>query len=109
METDLRQQVVFKAAIDGGLISSVRGYLRDETCYIGRLIVHPEFQNRGIGTTLMNSMEQHFSEARRYELYTGDRSGRNIYLYRKLGYHIFRTERLTDKTTLVFLEKDGQM
>jgi hypothetical protein len=57
----------------------------------------------------MNSIEQHFSEARQYELYTGDRSERNIYLYQKLGYRILRTERLTDKTTLVFLEKDGRM
>ena len=109
MQADFRQQVVFKATLDRSLIGSVRGYLQDGTCHIGRLIVHPEFQNRGIGTSLMNRIELHFREARRYELFTGERSERNLYLYNKLGYRIFRTERLTDKTTVVFLEKAGQV
>ena len=108
MLADFQQQVVFKATLDGRIIGSVRGYLRDGTCYIGRLIVHPEFQNRGIGTSLMNRIEQHFSEAQRYELFTGERSERNLYLYRKLGYRICRRERLTDKTAIVFLERVDQ-
>ncbi|MBN1812176.1 MAG: hypothetical protein JXA14_10100 [Anaerolineae bacterium] len=36
---------------------------------------------------------------------SGDRSERNLYLYTKCGYGVFRTERLTDKTTIVFFEK----
>ena len=108
MQEDLRKQVVFKATLDGKIIGSVRGYLRDGTCYIGRLIVHPEFQNRGIGTSLMKTIEQHFAQAQRYELFTGDRSERNLHLYHKLGYRVFRQEKLTDRTTIVFLEKMGQ-
>jgi ribosomal protein S18 acetylase RimI-like enzyme len=107
MLVDFRQQVVLKATLNGRIVGSVRAYLQDGTCHIGRLIVHPEFQNRGIGTSLMNRIEQHFSEARRYELFTGERSARNLYLYQKLGYRIFRTARLTDKATAVFLEKAG--
>jgi ribosomal protein S18 acetylase RimI-like enzyme len=107
MLVDFRQQVVLKATLNGSIIGSVRAYLRDGTCHIGRLIVHPEFQNRGIGTSLMNRIEQHFSKARRYELFTGERSARNLYLYQKLGYRIFRSARLTDKATAVFLEKAG--
>jgi len=108
MQEDLRKQVVFKATLDGKIIGSVRGYLRGGTCYIGRLIVHPEFQNRGIGTSLMKTIEQHFAQAQRYELFTGDRSERNLHLYHKLGYRVFRQEKLTDRTTIVFLEKMGQ-
>jgi len=108
MQEDLRKQVVFKATLDGKIIGSVRGYLRDGTCYIGRLIVHPEFQNRGIGTSLMKTIEQHFAQAQRYELFTGDRSERNLHLYHKLGYRAFRQEKLTDQTTIVFLEKREQ-
>jgi ribosomal protein S18 acetylase RimI-like enzyme len=107
MEKDLRQQVAFKVTIDGRLVGSVRGFLQDGTCHIGRLIVHPEFQNRGIGTTLMSSIEQQFSEVNRFELFTGNRSERNLYLYQKLGYRIFRNDHLNDKITVVFLEKDG--
>lgn len=108
MQEDFHKQVVFKAILDGRIIGSVRGYVRDGTCYIGRLIVHPEFQNRGIGTSLMNAIEQHFAQAQRYELFTGDRSKRNLHLYHKLGYRIFRQEKLNTKTTIVFLEKIGQ-
>ncbi len=105
MQADFRQQVVFKAMLDGRIVGSVRGYLQDGTCHIGRLIVHPDLQNRGIGKRLLSRIEEHFGQAQRYELFTGDRSARNLHLYTKFEYRVFRTERLTEKTTIVFLEK----
>ncbi|MBN1313183.1 MAG: GNAT family N-acetyltransferase [Anaerolineae bacterium] len=106
IEQDFREQVVLKAAIDGRrIIGSVRGYIKEGTCYIGRLIVHPDFQNQGIGTQLMRAIEGHFAEADRYELFTGQQSERNIYLYQKLGYRILRSERLSKRVMLVYLEK----
>jgi len=107
IQKDFQQQIVFKASLKGRIIGSVRGYLENGTCHIGRLIVHPEFQNQGIGTSLMNKIEQHMSKAKRFELFTGERSVRNLYLYHKLGYRILRSERLTGKTTIVFMEKPG--
>jgi len=105
MQSDFRRQVVYRATIDGRIIGSVRGHLEDGTCHIGRLIVHPDFQNRGIGTALMARVEQHFTDAVRFELFTGDISEHNLYLYGKLGYHVFDTKHLTDKVTIVLLEK----
>jgi len=106
IQADFRQQVVLKALVDGRIVGSVRGYLLDGTCHIGRLIVHPDFQNRGIGQKLLSRIEEHFDQAHRYELFTGDRSKRNLYLYTKFGYRVFRAERLSEKTTIVFLEKE---
>lgn len=83
----------------------MRGYEQDGTCFIGRLIVHPDCQNRGIGTQLLRAIEAHFGAVQRYELFTSQRSTRNLYLYQKLGYHTFSTERLTDNVTLDYLEK----
>lgn len=107
MEADIRQQIVLKAVRDGRIVGSVRGYLREGTCHIGRLIVHPEHQNQGIGTRLMSAIERHFDTAQHYELFTGDRSQRNLYLYRKLGYRMCRTAHLTGNVTVVYLEKHG--
>jgi ribosomal protein S18 acetylase RimI-like enzyme len=107
MRADFERQAVLKATIDGKIVGSARGYLREGTCHVGRLIVHPEFQRRGIGTSLLNALERHFSAADRYELFTGEHSERNLALYQKLGYRAFRTERLTGKTAVVFLEKPG--
>lgn len=108
MRADFQKQVVFKACLDGQITGSVRGYVKNNTGYIGRLIVHPAFQGRGIGTRLMKEIEGYFGQVNRYEIFTGDRSERNVSLYQKLGYRIFRTERLTDKVTLVYMEKKGQ-
>lgn len=102
---DLQDQVYIIARLDGMIIGSVRGYQKEDTCYIGRLIVHPDYQNKGIGSRLMNAIEQRFKGVARYELFTGEQSQKNLYLYSKLGYQIFRRQRLTDKVTLVYMEK----
>ena len=105
VEKDFENQVFIKALMDGRIIGSVRAHSREGTCYIGRLIVHPDFQNRGIGTKLMKEIEKIFGTCQRFELFTGARSERNLYLYQKLGYKIFRTANITDQTTIVHLGK----
>ena len=89
----------------GKIIGSVRGSIHDGTCNVGRLIVHPEFQHKGIGSRLMSAIEAEFPDAKRFELFTGSRSEGNIRLYERLGYKIFRTERLSPRVELVFMEK----
>ena len=96
-----------KAVSKGELIGSVRAHVKQGTCFIGRLIVHPRWQNRGIGARLMASIESCFGDAQRYELFTGARSERNLHLYHKLGYKSFRGEKLNEKVTLVFLAKQN--
>jgi ribosomal protein S18 acetylase RimI-like enzyme len=108
MEEDLKHQHFLKAAMDGRIIGSVRAYAKEGTCYIGRLIVHPDFQGRGIGTRLMNDIERIFYGCKRFELFTGDRSERNLYLYQKRGYRIFKTAKVTDQTNIVYLERKGE-
>ena len=105
IEREFQTRTVLKVAVGGKIIGSVRAHLQKGTCYIGRLIVHPDFQNQGIGAKLMGEIEGRFAHARRYELFTGEKSERNLYFYQKLGYRIFRKEELTDKVTLVFFEK----
>jgi ribosomal protein S18 acetylase RimI-like enzyme len=106
---DIKSEYAYKTflkAVDSGkIIGSVRANLQDGTCYIGKLIVHPDFQNRGIGTALMNSIENCFKGCKRYELFTGKKSVKNIYLYNKLGYRIFKEEKISEKLTFVSLEK----
>jgi ribosomal protein S18 acetylase RimI-like enzyme len=105
MESDIQNQIVLKAVQDSKIIGSVRGSLQDGTGFIGRLIVQPAYQNRGLGTQLMQEIERHLSQAGRYELFTGHQSTRNLHLYQKLGYRILRSEPVNDRLTLVYLEK----
>ena len=104
---EFQTRLFLKAAAGGCIRGSVRAHLTDGTCYIGRLIVHPAYQNLGLGTQLMSKIEGYFPEAQRYELFTGHLSERNLYLYRKLGYLPIRREPVSGKLTLVFLEKKG--
>jgi len=90
VEAEFRRGVVLKALLDGALVGSVRGSLDNGTCYIGKLIVHPDHQNRGIGASLMGAIEQHYATAVRYELFTAEKDAKNLHLYHKLGYRPFR-------------------
>jgi ribosomal protein S18 acetylase RimI-like enzyme len=108
MEEDFKNQLFLKTLLDGRIIGSVRAYSKEGTCYIGRLIVHPDFQNRGIGTRLMNDIERIFNGCKRFELFTGDKSERNLRLYQKLGYRIFKTSKITNQTNIVSLEKKAE-
>src|SRR4030042_6685710 len=60
IKKDFENQFFLKAIIDGKIIGSVRAFVKEGTCYVGRLVVHPDFQNRGIGTHLMNRIEKDF-------------------------------------------------
>ena len=98
---------VFLKAVEKNehIIGSVRACIEKETTYIGRLMVKPEYQNRGIGTMLMRSIEQYFVSAKRYELFTGNMSSRNLHLYRKLGYQEFKRIPLSSSLTMVYMER----
>lgn len=94
-----------KAVSESSIIGSVRARVMGNTCHIGRLIVHPEWQNLGIGTRLVTEVELMHRDVARFELFTGSNSIRNLHLYRKLGYQEFRREPLGSKVELVYLEK----
>jgi len=95
-----------KAEQEGRIVGSVRASEDGETCYIGKLIVDPELQNKGIGTLLLESIENTFFHLNRYELYTGHKSQRNIHFYRKRGYSELMKKPVSEKLTLVYLEKN---
>ncbi|GEM_PF-246947 len=105
IEEDFRQQVFLKLVFDEQIIGSVRAYLKDGVCKIGRLIVHPNFQNQGIGKRLMEAIEKEFLEADKFELFTGHRSSKNLAFYKKLGYLEFKRQVISTGLELVFLEK----
>jgi ribosomal protein S18 acetylase RimI-like enzyme len=104
-ERVLAEQVVLKAVTAGRIVGAVRGRLADGTCHVGRLIVDPAAQGRGLGTRLMRALEAALPEARRFELFTGEKSARNLQLYAKLGYRVYRTAPLSPQVALVWLEK----
>ncbi|AFY99609.1 GNAT family N-acetyltransferase [Calothrix sp. PCC 6303] len=103
--SDFAYKVFLKVEIQDKIVGSVRGYQIGNTCHIERLIVHPDYQGKGIGTALMEQVELCFDKAQRFELFTGYKSERNINLYERLGYKIFKSEEVNKKLSFVFMEK----
>lgn len=103
---EYKKGIILKALDEKGkIIGSVRGYLEDGTVYIGKLMVHPQDQGKGIGTKLLLSIEREFTSYR-YELFTSTKSKRNIELYEKLGYKVFSERNISEELRFVYLEKE---
>jgi ribosomal protein S18 acetylase RimI-like enzyme len=103
---DFTNYIVLKAISGNIIVGSVRGQINDEgACYIGRLMVHPDFQKRGIGSRLLEALEAEFPQVSKYTLGTGHKSADNIRLYQKLGFVIAGHERLSEAVTIVHLDK----
>ncbi len=99
------RNLIFKAVDEGRIIGSVNGRISKGRCLIGRLMVHPDCQGRGIGTILMGAIEREFPHVSAYRLFTGEKSSRNIHLYERLGYRIYERKVIPGSFLIVFMEK----
>lgn len=105
VEKEFEKGIVLKAIDEKNIIvGSVRVYSEKGTVYIGKLMVHPQQQKRGIGTKLLLEIEKEYPN-QRYELFTSTKSIGNIRLYERLGYKIFKEVSMTEELQFVYLEK----
>ncbi len=104
LEAEFESRIILKAVENGEIIGSVRARQENGTAYIGKLIVHPAHQRKGIGTQLLYAIEQ-AAPASRYELFTSNKSEKNIRLYERVGYHRFMEKQVSHDLSFVFLEK----
>lgn len=97
---------ILKVVVDGEIVGSGQVKLENGTAYIGRIIVRPDLWGGGIGSNILMALEAVFPEAKRFELFTGAMSSKNIALYKKRGYSEFREDFL-GSTKVIFLEKNA--
>ena len=103
---EFHKGIILKAVDEEGLIiGSVRAYQENGTVYIGKLMVHPKMQKKGIGTKLLLEIENVYPN-QRYELFTSTKSINNIRLYEKLGYKTFKEEAVSQDLIFVYMRKD---
>ncbi|MFD0674896.1 GNAT family N-acetyltransferase [Cohnella sp. GCM10027633] len=106
LEEEYNEGTIIKVINNDEIIGSVRATIRDGICLIGKLIVKPEYQNQRIGKKLMKEIEESYRHAKRMELFTGHKSIKNIELYKKLGYRIFKEIHVNDSLTLIYMYKE---
>ncbi|MCL2874134.1 MAG: GNAT family N-acetyltransferase [Defluviitaleaceae bacterium] len=101
---DFKNGLILKVVENNEIIGSVRMRFFENTLYIGRLIVAPTNQNQGIGTALLLAVEELYPDVR-LELFTSDKSNKNLSLYTKNGYKEFKRKKLNENINFVYLEK----
>ncbi len=98
--------LVAEDAATGAIVGAVRGEMREQTCHVGRLVVDPAWQGRGVGRELAVALEGRFPRAQRFSIFTGHRSEAALHLYESLGYEREREQPVHDRLRLVFLGKE---
>ena len=109
IEEDFKNNLYLKAVIDNKIIGSVRAFEKENICYIGRLFVHPDHQNEGIGKSLMYHIEECFNDCNMYSLFTAKRILKNLEFYDKLGYSKVKEEKINENLTFVFYNKENKL
>lgn len=105
---ELNKGVILKLILDDDtIIGSVRAYTKDGTTHIGKLMVHPDYRKRGLGTELMEKIENCFLNTR-YELFTASKSVNNIEFYKKRGYKIFTEKRINEELVFIYMRKPAK-
>jgi predicted N-acetyltransferase YhbS len=88
------------------IVGSVRARVEDGVLRVGRLVVAPDQQRRGVGQALMEAIEGAAgSGVHTATLFTGHRSVGNLRLYERLGYVEQRREPVDEQLTFVHLAK----
>lgn len=105
---EFKKRKFLKYILNGAIVGSVRGHVDDQNiCYVGKLIVHPDFQNAGIGTALMEELEKHFRACDSFEIFTSQNSENTLRLYKKLGYTETYVKEV-DNVSIVFMKRDNR-
>lgn len=115
LRAELSEGCVLVARLGEEVIGSVRGTVDgDATARISKLCVHPRMRRHGLGGRLLTRIEERLlaeRAAKRYRLFTGQRSEGNLRLYRKNGYAAVGTTEDPASpgrvVTLVAMEKEA--
>ncbi|MFC4786732.1 tRNA (guanosine(37)-N1)-methyltransferase TrmD [Nocardioides sp. MAHUQ-72] len=103
----IARDTVLVARSAGRLVGAVRASLHDDAWHVGRLMVAPDLQGRGLGRTLLSRIEAAApAQATSYALFTGAGSLRNQRMYKKAGYRL-RGELQPGVVRLVKPRRDG--
>ncbi len=104
---EFKYKTFLKAISNEKIIGSMRGHKDGDTCYLEKLFVHPSLQGHGIGTRLFQEMEKYFiDKVSRIQLSTDNNNHRNVGLYQKFGYKIYKIEKIAVGVEFVYMEKN---
>ncbi|MCW2815945.1 MAG: transposon TnsE [Nocardioides sp.] len=85
----LAEWTTYVVRVEGRLVGAVRGRLVGRAWDIGRIMVAPDLQGRGLGRLLLEHVQRVAPpEATSYVLFTGQHSTDNLRMYKKAGFRL---------------------
>ena len=105
IKNEFNEKTFLKIQIGNQIIASVRFKDADGYVTIDRLVVKPEYQNQGFGTTMLREIEARVPDAITFQLFTGNKSTRNIQLYEKNGFKVIESQTADQAIELLYMEK----
>jgi GNAT superfamily N-acetyltransferase len=104
LEREYEKNIILKLINNNIIIGSIRAFEENNCVFIGKLIVHPEYQNKGYGTKLLLEIETYF-KCKIFKLFTSLKSIKNLHIYKKNGYKEIKQEKGLGDIIFVYLEK----
>ncbi len=106
LQEELASVMALKATAGHRLVGAVRAHVDGTVLHIGRLVVAPDWQGRGVGSRLLAAIEEHRGDdVSTAALFTGHLSAANLASYARRGYGERRREQLRPGVVLVHLTK----
>ena len=105
IKNEFNEKTFLKVQIGNQIIASVRFKDADGCVTIDRIVVKPECQNQGFGTALLHEIEARVPDAITFQLFTGNKSTRNIQLYEKNGFKVIESQTTDQGIKLLYMEK----
>lgn len=101
----IASQTALIATEDGRIVGAIRGIVSGSACMIRALIVEPAHQGRGIGSSLLNALEESLPDVTRFDLITNTLMEGNVPFYERHGYRVAELSRYSEKVTLAHMRK----
>lgn len=93
---------------DSHIIGSVRGNVTDGSLFIGRLMVLPEHQGKGLGKALLREIQARMKHSRTW-LCTCKEVDSSYTLYEREGFTTYATEPVSEGISWAYMEKYSYM
>lgn len=107
IKEEFNEGLIFKGVINHKIIASIRSKIENNTCYIHKLFVHPDYRGNGYANNILNYFEDYILNLYpniKFELYTSAISVRNLNFYKNHGFIKFKEE-IIDDILFAFFKK----
>ncbi|TQJ31714.1 GNAT family N-acetyltransferase [Microbacterium sp. SLBN-146] len=108
LESELADNLGCVAVMGERVVGAARARASDDLLLVGRIAIAPDVQGGGLGSTLLEAVEERGRKngCREAELFTGSLSEANLRLYSKLGYRESDRVEQGDGIAEIYLRKE---